>query len=90
MAINAPIQGSAADIVMRAMVVLHEHERLRELGWKQVLQIHDEIILEGPAVSQDEAMEIVKQGMEHPFGDWEMGVELKVDAHLVDLWGQAK
>ena len=55
-----------------------------------MLQIHDEIILEGPAVSQDEAMEIVKQGMEHPFGDWEMGVELKVDAHLVDLWGQAK
>lgn len=40
-AINAPIQGGAADIVMVAMIKIHQHERLRELGWKLILQVSD-------------------------------------------------
>jgi DNA polymerase-1 len=50
--INTPIQGSAADIVMMAMIKLWKSEVLRGLGWKLLLQIHDEVILEGPEVIQ--------------------------------------
>lgn len=53
-AINTPIQGSAADIVMMAMIKLWRSNRLKELGWKLLLQIHDEVILEGPKESQVE------------------------------------
>ena len=47
-AINTPIQGGAADIVMAAMVKIHKDHVLRDLGFKLQLQIHDEVILEGP------------------------------------------
>lgn len=44
-AINTPIQGGAADIVIAAMVKLHKDEKLKDLGYKLLLQIHDEVIL---------------------------------------------
>lgn len=53
-AINTPIQGSAADIVMMAMLKLWKSSRLKDLGWKLLLQIHDEVILEGPVENRDE------------------------------------
>ena len=53
-AINTPIQGSAADVVMMAMLKLWESEKLKSLGWKLILQIHDEVIMEGPVESKDE------------------------------------
>ena len=52
--INTPIQGSAADIVMMAMIKLYRSEVLAKLGWKLLLQIHDEVILEGPVESREE------------------------------------
>jgi DNA polymerase-1 len=42
-AINTPIQGGAADVVMKAMLLLHHHPRFNELGWRILLQIHDEV-----------------------------------------------
>ncbi|CAE7683777.1 POLIA, partial [Symbiodinium microadriaticum] len=69
-AINTPIQGSAADVVMMAMLKLWESEKLKSLGWKLILQIHDEVIMEGPVESKDEAMMEVKACMEHPFDDF--------------------
>lgn len=68
-AINTPIQGGAADIVMKAMIDLHQHARFKELGWRIILQIHDEIISEGPIETQQEAFEIVKKCMTRPFKD---------------------
>jgi DNA polymerase-1 len=53
-AINTPIQGSAADVVMMAMIKLWKSEVLKKLGWRLLLQIHDEVILEGPKESRDE------------------------------------
>ena len=55
-----------------------------------MLQIHDEIVLEGPAATAEEARQIVHLCMEHPFGDWSMAVDLNVDSHIVQRWGDAK
>lgn len=44
-AINTPIQGGAADIVVAAMIKIHSNKELRSMGWKLLLQIHDELIL---------------------------------------------
>ena len=44
-AINTPIQGGAADIVIASMVKISRNQRLKELGWKLLLQILDELIL---------------------------------------------
>ena len=40
-AINTPIQGGAADIVIAAMIKIAQNKRLQELGWKLLMQIHD-------------------------------------------------
>ena len=44
-AINTPIQGGAADIVIASMVKISRNKRLKELGWTLLMQIHDELIL---------------------------------------------
>lgn len=44
-AINTPIQGGAADIVIAAMIKIARNDRLKQLGWKLLMQIHDELIL---------------------------------------------
>ena len=44
-AVNTPIQGGAADIVIAAMVNIHRNQKLKDLGWELQLQIHDELIL---------------------------------------------
>lgn len=52
---------------MMAMLKLWKSDVLRRLGWKLLLQIHDEVILEGPKESRDEAMREVRAIMEQPF-----------------------
>lgn len=92
-AINTPIQGSAADVVMMAMIKLWKSERLRELKWKLLLQIHDEVILEGPKESKDEALKEVIHCMENPWDHWglsPLSVHLDVDAKSADSWYKAK
>jgi len=92
-AINTPIQGSAADVVIMAMLKLWDSEKLQKLGWKLVLQIHDEVILEGPKESSAEAMAEVKSCMESPFDNFGLSplrVKLEVDAKCADSWYKAK
>jgi DNA polymerase I len=92
-AINSPIQGSAADIVMMAMIKLWRSEVLKEKGWKLLLQIHDEVILEGPKDTRDEALAEVIACMENPFDDkglMPVSVHLDVDAKSEDSWYKAK
>ncbi|TMW57836.1 hypothetical protein Poli38472_014439 [Pythium oligandrum] len=88
-AINTPIQGAAADVVMQAMLRIHQNERLRELGWEMVCQIHDEIIVEGPEETVPEAMKLVVNLMENPF-ERPLSVALEVDAKVDDSWYKAK
>jgi len=90
-AINTPIQGSAADVAAAAMVSIQRNEQLRTLGWKLLLQVHDEVILEGPRESAEEAQAIVVDCMERPFdGTNPLQVHLVVDAKFADTWYEAK
>lgn len=96
-AINTPIQGSAADIVTLAMVEVASDARLRELGYTMLLQVHDEIIIEGPIESADEAQRRLVHLMGHPFRDESSGelvnkltVELAVDSDKALSWYEAK
>uniref|UniRef100_A0A0E0MPY5 DNA-directed DNA polymerase n=1 Tax=Oryza punctata TaxID=4537 RepID=A0A0E0MPY5_ORYPU len=80
-AINAPVQGSAADVVMCAMLEIERNARLKELGWRLLLQVHDEVILEGPSESAEVAKAIVVECMSKPFyGTNILKVDLAVDA----------
>ncbi|XP_024977125.1 DNA polymerase I B, chloroplastic/mitochondrial isoform X2 [Cynara cardunculus var. scolymus] len=90
-AINTPVQGSAADVAMCAMLEISKNARLRELGWKLLLQVHDEVILEGPSESADVAKAIVVECMSKPFdGKNILKVGLSVDAKFAKNWYSAK
>ena len=93
-AINTPIQGSAADVATAAMLRIDSNETLRQLGWKLLLQVHDEVILEGPEESAAKAQDIVIDCMKSPFGDhcrpMPLRVELSVDSKFASTWYEAK
>ncbi|KAK3122846.1 hypothetical protein QOZ80_8AG0619190 [Eleusine coracana subsp. coracana] len=90
-AINAPVQGSAADVAMCAMLEIERNTRLKELGWRLLLQVHDEVILEGPEESADAAKAIVVECMSKPFyGTNFLKVDLAVDAKCAKSWYAAK
>ncbi|KAJ0578712.1 putative DNA-directed DNA polymerase [Helianthus annuus] len=90
-AINTPVQGSAADVAMLAMLEISKNARLRELGWKLLLQVHDEVILEGPTESAEVAKAIVVDCMSKPFdGKNILKVGLSVDAKFAQNWYAAK
>lgn len=93
-AINTPIQGSAADVATAAMLRIDSNQKLRELGWRLLLQVHDEVILEGPRESANEAQQIVIDCMKSPFGNncgsLPLRVELSVDSKYADTWYDAK
>jgi DNA polymerase-1 len=72
------------------MVKLHFNKRLRDLHYKILLQIHDEIILEGPEEHAEEALQIVKENMEAPFGDYQFPVKLEIDAKIGKNWYESK
>lgn len=63
-ALNTPIQGTAADIIKIAMIKTEENLKKAGLDAKIILQIHDEIILESSIEDKDKAMEILKDSME--------------------------
>lgn len=76
MALNAPVQGTAADIIKRAMIDLDAEMSRRELATSMLLQIHDELILEAPAGELEAATELVTRVMEDVV---ELAVPLRVD-----------
>jgi DNA polymerase-1 len=74
---------------MMAMLKLARNAQLRALGWRMLLQIHDEVILEGPAESAPAALAAVEADMTQPFAQ-PLLVALAVDAKVVDTWYEAK
>ncbi|XP_058093524.1 DNA polymerase I B, chloroplastic/mitochondrial isoform X2 [Magnolia sinica] len=90
-AINTPVQGSAADVAMCAMLEISRNARLKELGWRLLLQVHDEVILEGPTESSEIAKAIVVECMSKPFyGTNFLKVDLAVSAKCEQNWYAAK
>ena len=63
-AMNTPVQGSAADLIKRAMIDLHRALGERKLRSRLILQIHDELLLEVPEAEAEAAQQLVKQVME--------------------------
>eukprot|EP01133_Synstelium_polycarpum_P001196 gene1196-1378_t len=87
--INTPLQGGAADIVMKAMLIIEEDKRLKELGYQMIMQIHDELILEGPEEHAKEAREIVMRLMSNPLTT-PLLIDLVVDCSYAKTWYEAK
>jgi DNA polymerase-1 len=88
-AINTPIQGGAADVVIAAMVKMNKSQKLKDLGFTILLQIHDEVILEGPEENAQEGLLLVKDIMEHPF-EYEFPIKMEVDAKIGNNWYESK
>ena len=91
--INTPIQGGAADVAMMAMLKINNSELLKKLGWILLMQVHDEVILEGPDETAEEAFEEVVKCMQSPWvlGLDETKVPLLVDGSCVhNNWYDAK
>ncbi len=90
--INTPIQGGAADIAMLAMLQIHRCPKLKALGYKLLMQIHDEVILEGPEEHKDAALALTKYHMENPFPGHVnlLNVALAVDGDYAKTWYEAK
>ncbi len=89
-AINAPIQGSAADIIKRAMIILSENKKLIELGTKMLLQVHDELIFETQEENCEESMKIIRGEMENAhLPILELNIPLIADTNYGKNWDEA-
>lgn len=86
-AMNTPIQGTAADIIKKAMVELSETLRGSGLQAKMLLQVHDELIFEFPREEHTMLMEMVRTAMENAVL---LSVPLRVDINIGDTWYDAK
>jgi DNA polymerase-1 len=88
--INAPLQGSAADIIRRAMIRMEGALAARRLGAKMLLQVHDELIFEVPEDEVAATESLVAEIMEKaPEPAVRLSVPLKVDARAAHNWDEA-
>ena len=87
MAMNAPIQGTAADIIKIAMCKVWKRLKEEQLNAVLVLQVHDELIVEAAEDCAERAKEIVCQEMRQAA---KLSVELKVDANIGKTWYETK
>jgi len=85
MAINAPIQGTAADIIKIAMIQLHRALEARDLQARIILQVHDDLVLETPDDEKDEVSHLMRDVMESAV---RLDVPLKVDFKIGPNWGE--
>ena len=86
MAVNTPIQGSAADIIKRAMLRLDAMIRDEGLEGRMLLQVHDELVVECPDAEVDRMRELVREAME---GAAELAVPLEVELGVGKTWLEA-
>ena len=86
-AMNTPIQGTAADIMKIAMIKLFNELKERKLESNILLQIHDELLLEVKKEEKDEVEKLLKDSME---GAMQLKVPLKVELSEADNWYEAK
>jgi len=85
MAINMPVQGTAADIIKVAMVNLQREIDRRGLKSRLILQVHDDLLLESPLEEAEQARSLLKEIMS---GAMQLSVPLKVDVKVGRNWGE--
>ncbi|MDP8969918.1 MAG: DNA polymerase, partial [Actinomycetota bacterium] len=87
MALNAPIQGTAADIIKKAMVAVHARMAQRRLGSQLLLQVHDELVCETASGEEDELRELLVAEMS---GVADLAVPIEVDTASGRSWADAE
>jgi DNA polymerase-1 len=89
-AINARLQGSAADIIRRAMMRMEDELARKKLGAQMLLQVHDELIFELAESEVEKTLPVVKQVMEDaPHPALQLHVPLQVEARAAHNWDEA-
>ncbi|HHU11762.1 MAG TPA: DNA polymerase I [Clostridiaceae bacterium] len=86
-AMNAPVQGTAADLIKLAMVRVENRLHALGLDARLLLQVHDELIVEASAKDAPEAAKALRESME---GAMQLSVELEADVSTGTSWGEAK
>ena len=86
-AVNFPIQGSAADILKRAMIDVHRALVASGSPARMILTVHDELLFEAPKAAADETAALVRERME---GAVALRVPLTVDVGVGENWKEAK
>ncbi len=85
-AMNSPIQGTAADIMKIAMIRVHKRLAESGLDARMILQVHDELILDAAAVDAEAALALLCEEMQHAMA---LSVPLDVEAHIGASWFEA-
>ena len=85
-AINAPMQGTAADIIKKAMIKVHDWLETTDFDAKMIMQVHDELVFE---VAEDQVDDLVKEVKERMESAAELKVPLIVDAGVGENWDEA-
>jgi DNA polymerase I len=89
-AINARLQGTAADIIRRAMIRMDAALTKKKLNAQMLLQVHDELVFEVPEAEVDKTLPVVTSVMvEAPLPALSLSVPLQVEAHAADNWDAA-
>ncbi|MBM6594688.1 DNA polymerase I [Microvirga pudoricolor] len=89
-AINAPIQGTAADIIRRAMARMEDALKAERLSARMLLQVHDELVFEAPDDEIDATLPVISRVMtEAPFPAVSLKVPLAVEARAAQNWDEA-
>ena len=86
-AMNTPIQGTAADIIKKAMIAVDRRLEKEGLETRLILQVHDELILEAPESEKECAAKILKEEMENAVS---LSVVLQTDVGIGKNWLDAK
>ena len=86
-ALNMPIQGTAADIIKLAMVRVHRRLKAEGLQARLIMQVHDELIVECPEAEQERVKELLTEEMEQVVS---LAVPLRTEAHAGFNWLEAK
>jgi DNA polymerase I len=89
-AVNARLQGSAADIIRRAMIRMEDALAKKKLSAQMLLQVHDELVFEVPDAEVERTLPVVKAVMEDaPHPAVSLSVPLQVEAHAAENWDAA-
>lgn len=86
-AMNSPIQGTAADIIKIAMIRVYDRLKKENLKSRLILQVHDELLIETAFEEEEQVRKILEEEMVHAA---ELAVELEIDLHVGNNWYEAK